>query len=819
MGARRLSGRSCGTGCLVAATAVLLSSALLAVHAWGWGPSEGLNDDNSSTVAAAACVLDPACNAEAAVQDAVEGMVRDTKATRSGVDPCAEPWVSSDPGSCQRERFLAQLERLEVQDGDNEPQRLLAQSLLRASPVFAPLVPGVSEECRNQSERFARELADLSYWAFQMHDASAKLPSGILNGNVNQMGDFHQCLSVRSPDGEVQGQHCVAYLQLLLRQEYRGDDPSPTPPHPVLAAIYDGIYSHHAFRSNFEDPGHRVPRFSTINWGVCVPASCSARDVALQVDAWSRAATAGTGIALRVRVDDDMCQVHRPYSSMPTSSIMATAFFAAVVLLAGAASVYDIYSRPAEDKSKDDAKDTVKDTTNPKSGLAKDLLLAFSLPKNWSALLSTKRSSDDIESVHGIRFFNAIMLLLCHKSMSVFYNGYSNRTEMSEGIGQHWTTIARAASLYTDPFIMLSGLLTTYAYVKKLERGQEIKMVQELKNRYIRLVPSLAALIMFCTFVLPWLGSGPMWNLVIKSHSDICKQHWWRNLLFIHNWFGFENMCLTHTHHVGIDTQLFLVSPLFVWLLWSKPKRGFAILGTIAIISTMLRFYFTYFHELSFFVYFGSSVSQMFRTADLSYVMPTHRLTVYLMGVSLGYILRHCGRDFKLKQSHLTLGWTLALICFYLSVISPSFMGRVGYKYEAIHAANYAAFAPITWCFLFGWIIFTSYIGKGGSIGRFFSWRGFLVCTRLSYALYLTQFPVFFYNVGLTKAPIQYSLFIMFNMKETIAIFMVSALLTLLFEMPAQNVKNAISQYRKQQSSPISKESGSSNETQKLKAL
>lgn len=29
-----------------------------------------------------------------------------------------------------------------------------------------------------------------------------------------------------------------------------------------------------------------------------------------------------------------------------------------------------------------------------------------------------------------------------------------------------------------------------------------------------------------------------------------------------------------------------------------------------------------------------------------------------------------------------------------------------------------------------------------------FSWRGFQVSTKLSYAIYLTQFPVFFYNVG-----------------------------------------------------------------------
>lgn len=28
------------------------------------------------------------------------------------------------------------------------------------------------------------------------------------------------------------------------------------------------------------------------------------------------------------------------------------------------------------------------------------------------------------------------------------------------------------------------------------------------------------------------------------------------------------------------------------------------------------------------------------------------------------------------------------------------------------------------------------------------SWSGFQVTTKLSYAIYLTQFPVFFYNVG-----------------------------------------------------------------------
>lgn len=71
------------------------------------------------------------------------------------------------------------------------------------------------------------------------------------------------------------------------------------------------------------------------------------------------------------------------------------------------------------------------------------------------------------------------------------------------------------------------------------------------------------------------------------------------------------------------------------------------------------------------------------------------------------------------------------------------------------------------------------------------SWRGFLITTRLSYAVYLTQFPVFFYNVGQTRNAEHYEFFRMqFNFKELIWIVSTSVVLTLLFDTPFQNIKN-----------------------------
>lgn len=63
---------------------------------------------------------------------------------------------------------------------------------------------------------------------------------------------------------------------------------------------------------------------------------------------------------------------------------------------------------------------------------ADDVLVAFSLWKNTKALISLKRDPSDIGPIHGIRLINAILLVLSHKTMAVFFNPHVNRTAMIE---------------------------------------------------------------------------------------------------------------------------------------------------------------------------------------------------------------------------------------------------------------------------------------------------------------------------------------------------------------------------------------------------
>lgn len=100
-------------------------------------------------------------------------------------------------------------------------------------------------------------------------------------------------------------------------------------------------------------------------------------------------------------------------------------------------------------------------------------------------------------------------------------------------------------------------------------------------------------------------------------------------------------------------------------------------------------------------------MKQLFETADRMYTNPPHRFTVYAMGIGLGYILRFF-KDTKLTSGQLKFGWYFSIASILLAFFGPAPMGDIEYSYNATHAANYAAFAPIAWCIFFGWVILVS---------------------------------------------------------------------------------------------------------------
>ncbi|XP_053600049.1 nose resistant to fluoxetine protein 6 [Plodia interpunctella] len=605
---------------------------------------------------------------------------------------------------------------------------------------------GTNEQCRIDSQMFLDGLDNLELWALKMFDATAKPPSGILSGNGNQYGDFDECLSV---DGAVQGKYCLASLQITFDKErYRELD--------YL------IHSGHYIRSNVTDMGHRVPRYSSLLWGVCIPSSCSSFDLEEELS------HSLAGLGMRVKVHNTMCTVKnpkRPYSFGKTLSIT---FFLAVLLLLSLGTLLD------------DGKEG--DTNFEK------LLNAFSLKRNLKKVFDLSDTPTRVKGVDAIRGVNAFALLIAHKSMAMAHNPYVNKVHFSAVFGMPWAVVGRSAILYTDSFLYLSGFLNAHNLLQDLDKKGTIDVKGRLLARWFRLFPLFLSLMLFCTYILPDVNNGPQWNLVVEEHSRVCEKTMWKSFLFIHNYFGFEEMCLTHTHQIGMDMQLYVATLPLMLVLAKSRTLGLSLIFLVAAASTVLRYLAIYWYDISMFVYYGISVQKLLDAARFSYILPTHRATIYLIGVAMAYFMRNNKLNLALSKNQVRLLWLTCLSLAAVTIVSPYRMGLEGYQYEHTPAALFSALSPILWgvfmC-LTHWGICNDYAGIGtifieSPVFKFFN--------KIAYGVYLTQFPIFFYNVGVQRHAEHYNPLLLVHAPEMISIFLVSILTTVTIEMPFNKV-------------------------------
>ena len=43
-------------------------------------------------------------------------------------------------------------------------------------------------------------------------------------------------------------------------------------------------------------------------------------------------------------------------------------------------------------------------------------------------------------------------------------------------------------------------------------------------------------------YVLEHTGSGPLWGQLVEENARICRENMWRNLIYAHNFWPFEQM-------------------------------------------------------------------------------------------------------------------------------------------------------------------------------------------------------------------------------------------------------------------------------------
>lgn len=310
--------------------------------------------------------------------------------------------------------------------------------------------------------------------------------------------------------------------------------------------------------------------------------------------------------------------------------------------------------------------------------------------------------------------------------MLLYFVPTSNREYLTRVVNSFIAYPFRAYYIYTDIFFMLSGFLLSYSMLGKLQKGIKINYWKEIFGRYLRMMPPLAAVIMFSSFILPYIASGPMWNIVTVE-ADVCKANGWRNFLMIHNWYGMDKMCLPHTHHIATEFSLYVVSLFLIVVLHKHPKKGAALIVALAIISSILRFIIVYEKGAVIFVHHGVElvlprscpricainiclfflrIHKLMTSVNSMYLLPHYRFSDYAVGILLGLILRN-SKNFRLSKLQTVVGEILSAACLLVTV----FLLTSNDKFDRLYQALYASIASATFCFFFSWFIVAPQFG------------------------------------------------------------------------------------------------------------
>ncbi|XP_039271604.2 nose resistant to fluoxetine protein 6-like [Styela clava] len=543
-------------------------------------------------------------------------------------------------------------------------------------------------------------------YARQMSDSMGRRESGLLKGNYLWTGTYFECFDATN-DKDITGQMCQAII---------ASQPNAT----VLAGL-------------------------TI--GICVPDVCTGP----QLTAISQSLLGNStpeGIYVTV-----ICPESENFDVVDITAFVIFGILGTLIILA---TTYEIIIILKEKQA------TYK---NGKEQIKKDIpaygkaILSFSVIKNTKALLDTEQKEGNLECLHGLRFISMSWIILGH-TVSFTLGLTDNIIDISNYFLSHGSLQAISNSTFSvDTFFFLSGLLVAYLGLREMDkRNGKINVPLMYLSRYLRLTPSMAAVMLFTVSVYSQIGFGLFYQPIMQdSFSKPCQKYWWTNLLYIDNMYppDLNDMCIGWVWYLANDMQFYILSPIYLLLFYRYPKAGigaviFTVVGSAAITGALSNHFnimsdaVTLASFFRFVIGIGGSddnpvpvMSSDDSFWNETYVRPWCRIGVYVIGLATGYVIHVTKRKIKMNEVFVTLMWG-AVIAVELSVIY-GFCGPILYNYTPSNNVMYfynAVSRPV-WALGLSWVTIACVSGYGGPINSFLSWKFFVPLSRLSFCAYL----------------------------------------------------------------------------------
>ncbi|KAF5278799.1 hypothetical protein FQA39_LY18348 [Lamprigera yunnana] len=419
-----------------------------------------------------------------------------------------------------------------------------------------------------------------------------------------------------------------------------------------------------------------------------------------------------------------------------------------------------------------------------------DLLFkSFSLVYNGTSLLrvTASTSTNQISCLWGIRVIAMICVIYKHVT-------YVKENVTTEPLLSEWKlTLARkiieGGTFSVDTFLLITGLLMSFNSKGFLKSYGKLDIAKYYLNRYFRLTPTLAVMVLIHVVLVSYLDFEQM---MAKQHFDplACRRYWWSALLYVQNFVNADRMCIGESWYLSVDMQIFLVSPIFLIPFRKKPKTVLSIIVILMLTSSAFSFATVWFFDMTspinYLIYYNmkpyTRVIPWFLGFIMGYFLSISQESRLKVGqVSKHLIIKHQSKTCIIKAVNVLLTVTSMVAIIFCIYVLPWYS-----EDKVLYGSRLALIRPL-WSVAICWIIYSCVTGSNDFINTLLSLNVFQVLSKVTYSAYLVHLTIImlYHSVSKTATALTASTVFMEGCVYLVVIAITSTIVTLSVEMPA----------------------------------
>nr|CAI5818215.1 unnamed protein product [Callosobruchus analis] len=507
-------------------------------------------------------------------------------------------------------------------------------------------------------------------------------------------------------------------------------------------------------------PDNMMVKDVDFSYGLCIPDACAEEEINEIVNYMSD--TLKSPFYLHFMEDFCFVDEGKPFE---TKDILAILFFSITGLIMLLSTLYDLFVFQKR-------KETDKNFS---------MLIAFSVYTNWKKIFSTKKTENNLTCLNGLRVVSMMWIILGHLYGIVVMMPKANFLDFIKVHESIEGAFPMAANLAVDTFFVVGGLLVSYVFLTLEDMKTKINFFWFYLHRFMRLTPSLLALIIFCVTIMDRIAYGPFWTLAVYKIKNTCIKNWWSTLLYVQNYVNPTNMCLSHSWYIAVDMQYCIITPPLLILMRRTPKLAMFIAAAITVLSCSAFFLITWFLEIG-----PSAVGITDLVLKYVYVTPHTRASSWMIGFLFGYVLYSFkSKPLKLSQYTKWCAWT---------VLMGSMAGLIIYHkrfldqgpWPLLETSLFNTLTRPAWSIALCGVIFLCVTGYGDAVNSLLSKPIFTILIRINYNVYLTHVIALVSTYGSFKTPYfgeAYRVLVDFWSVYVLTLF-IALIWTLAFESP-----------------------------------